>query len=109
MKSFKEYLEEAERRRQPDEDDEPERKPTKDKQKDPFSDFDDLFAPRDDKLPAAPEPERRQEEPPADDVDRRRRASQADTQRAAGGIEPNQRMRDLLGRMRDIENGSTSR
>jgi hypothetical protein len=104
MKSFRNYLYEVERRRQPDEDDDSERKPTKDKQKDPFADFDDLFAPRDDKLPAAPEPERRQEEPPRDDGDRRRRASQADTQRAAGNIAPNQRMRDLLGRMRDIEN-----
>lgn len=105
MKSFRDYLFEAERRRQPEEDDEPERKPTKDKQKDPFADFDDLFAPRDDKLPAAPEPERRQDEPPQQGGDdRRRRASQGDTQRAAGGIEPNQRMRDLLGRMRDIEN-----
>lgn len=104
MKSFRDYLSEAERRRQPEEDDEPERKPTKDKQKDPFSDFDDLFSPRDDKLPATPEPERRQDdEPQAGDGDRRRRASQADTQRAAGGIEPNQRMRDLLGRMRDID------
>lgn len=104
MKSFRDYLSEAERRRQPEEDDEPERKPTKDKQKDPFSDFDDLFAPRDDKLPAAPEPERsRDDEPQAGDRDRRRRASQADTQRAAR-IEPNQRMRDLLGRIRDIEN-----
>lgn len=105
MKSFRDYLIEAERKRQPEEDDEPERKPTKDKQKDPFSDFDDLFAPRDDKLPAAPEPERRQDEPsPQGGDDRRRRASQSDTQRAAGSIEPNQRMRDLLGRMRDIEN-----
>ncbi len=103
MKAFRDYLAEAERRRQPGEDDEPERKPTKDKQKDPFSDFDDLFAPRDDKLPAAPEPERRRDQPQGGDRDQRRRASQSDTQRAAGGIEPNQRMRDLLGRMRDID------
>jgi hypothetical protein len=103
MKTFKDYLSEAERRRQPKEDDESERKPTKDKQKDPFSDFDDLFQPRDDKLPATPEPERRQDQPQDGDRDQRRRANQADTQRAAGGIEPNQRMRDLLGRMRDID------
>ena len=34
MKSFRNYLYEVERRRQPDEDDDSERKPTKDKQKD---------------------------------------------------------------------------
>jgi hypothetical protein len=103
MKAFRDYLDEAEGKKKP-KDGEDSSKPTKDK--DDLSAFDDLFAPKPDQPLANREPDRAQE-PPADDATNnapeRRRASQSDTLRAAGSVQPNQRMRDLLGRMRDID------
>jgi hypothetical protein len=103
-KTLKDYFIEAERRKKPNE---PEGtpKPTQDKEHDPFSAFDNLFAPKQDHLPAQHN-EPRQEpphhnEPQAGDP-RQHRASQADTQRATSGIH-HPGMRDLLNRMRDIE------
>lgn len=90
MKKFKDYLQETEKRK------------TGTKTR-PATDW-SFELPNDDNLPAAPAPEPEREQPrnePQDD--NRRRASQRDTLRATGNIEPNQRMRDLLGRMRDIE------
>jgi hypothetical protein len=103
MKAFRDYLDEAEGKKKP-KDGEDSSKPTKDK--DDFGAFDDLFAAKPDQPLANREPDRAQE-PPADDATNnapeRRRASQSDTLRAAGSVQPNQRMRDLLGRMRDID------
>jgi len=102
MKSFKDYLAEAERKKKP-EDGEGAAKPTKDK--DDWSAFDNMFSPQQDQPLANREPDREPEgdrERPAGDNPERRRASQRDTQRAAGNIH-NPRMQDLLGRMRDIE------
>ena len=95
MKQFRDYLREAGEKK---------KQQLKDKGQTDWSAFDNLFGtPNDSNLPAgAPEPEQPRDEPHGD-APQQRRASQADTQRAAGRIEPNQRMRDLLGRMRDIE------
>lgn len=102
MKTFRDYLREATRNPQQAADDEPERaKPTKDK--DDWSSFDDLFTPKQDQPLANREPEPARDEPQGDDNDNRRRASQQDTLRATQNIEPTDRMRNLLGRMRDIE------
>jgi hypothetical protein len=100
MKNFRDYLAEAERKKKKAQDGENEPRPTKDKEHD--WDFGDPFAAQPDQPLATrdPEQERSRDEPQAPE---RRTASQRDTQRAAGRIEPNQRMRDLLGRMRDIE------
>lgn len=105
MKSFKDYLEEADRKRQDAEDDPERPKKTKEKDDTDWSGLDDLFAPKADNPLVPQEPERNQERPeePGGE-DPRRRASQRDTQRAAGNVTPNDRMRDLLSRMRDIEN-----
>lgn len=54
----------------------------------------------DDKPPAAVDPEQPKSEPQAPSI---KKASQSDTLRATAGITPNERMRDLLSRMRDIE------
>jgi hypothetical protein len=98
MKTFKDYLREA--------DEDKKKTKTKTKDKTDWSGLDDLFTPKSDNLPAAPtpEPERRDEPQGEPDAPQQRRASQRDTQRAAGNVAPNDRMRDLLGRMRDIEN-----
>jgi hypothetical protein len=95
MKTFRDYLEETEKK-------------TKTKYQTTDTDWsglDDLFKPKADQ-PLAKinnDPKDQDDEPSVDDGDRRKKASQRDTLRAAGNIEPNQRMRDLLGRMRDIE------
>lgn len=85
-------------------DDEPNRRPSKTKEKDPWSDLDDIFAPKADQPLSKVEPEKDQDEP-ADtpDNDRRNKVSQADTLRAAGNITPTDSMRDMMSRMRDIE------
>ena len=104
MKTFRDYLLEATRATQQADDEDPDRaKPTKDK--DDWSSFDDLFSPKQDQPLAnrEPEPEQARDEPPAGNDDNRRRASQRDTLRATQNIAPTDRMRDLLGRMRDIE------
>ena len=100
MKTFRDYLAEAEPKKKKAQNGENEPKPTKDKEYD--WDFGDPFAPRPDQPLATRDPE---QEPPRDEpqAPERRVASQRDTQRATANIEPNQRMRDLLGRMRDIE------
>jgi hypothetical protein len=103
MKAFRDYLDEAEGKKKP-KDGEDSSKPTKDK--DDFGAFDDLFAPKPDQPLANREPEADRNSRPADNEPQspeRRRASQSDTLRAAGSVQPNQRMRDLLGRMRDID------
>ena len=78
---------------------------TKDKTADTdWSGLDDLFKPKADQPLAKKEPESDDREPEADaDQDRRKKVSQADTQRAAAGITPTDRMRDLMSRMRDID------
>lgn len=54
----------------------------------------------DDKPPAAIDPEQPKSEPQSPSI---KKASQSDTLRATAGITPNERMRDLLSRMRDID------
>jgi hypothetical protein len=86
MKSLRDYLAEAETK-------------TKTKSK---VDTDWAFADPVDQPLTRQEPERDADrDEPARDT--RKKASQRDTQRATANIEPNQRMRDLLGRMRDID------
>ena len=104
MKSFRDYLQEAERKKD-DEEGKDKSRPVKDKEKSPWDDLDNLFQPQADnplttpnKPEREPEPERNQEP----DRPEMRRAGQRDTQRAAGNIN-NPRMHDLLSRMRDIE------
>ncbi len=94
MKTFRDYLEETEKKTK-----------TKDQATDTdWSGLDDLFKPKADQPLAKKEPEKGQDEPAADtDGDRRKKARQSDTQRAAGGIAPTDRMRDLMSRMRDID------
>jgi hypothetical protein len=101
MKKLEDYLREAERKKKP-KDSEGEAKPTK--ERDPFSAFDNLFTPKQDQpLANRPdEPARDEPQGNAPQHDPRNRASQRDTQRAAGNIN-NPRMGDLLSRMRDIE------
>jgi len=100
MKTFRDYLREA---------DEDKKSQTKTKEKDPdvdWSGLDDLFKPKGPSDLTAPDqkPEKDQDEPAADtDGDRRRKARQSDTLRAASGITPTDRMRDLMSRMRDID------
>jgi hypothetical protein len=71
-----------------------------------WSGLDDLFKPKGPSDLTAPEkpkdrePDDDQAEP---DRDPRQRARQSDTQRAAAGITPTDRMRDLMSRMRDID------
>ena len=95
MKTFRDYIKEAEKSKTQ----------TKDKTADAdWSGLDDLFKPKADQPLTKKEPESDDQEPEAGaDQDRRKKASQADTQRAAAGVTPTDRMRDLLGRMRDIE------
>lgn len=100
MKTFKEYLNEAEKKKTQ----------TKDKEADAdWSGLDDLFKPKADQplstidspgvdAGAADEPEQ----------DRRKKVSQQDTLRAAGNVTPTDRMRDLMSRMRDIESDDDS-
>lgn len=89
MKSFRDYLAEADKKK------------TKTQEK-PKVDLDWEFSDPVDQPIARrePEPEQPRDEPQGDS---RRKAGQSDTLRATQNIEPNQRMRDLLGRMRDIE------
>ena len=102
MKTFRDYLAEAERKKKKAPDGEHEPKPTKDKEH--VWDFGDPFAPQPDQPLATRDPEQTRDRPRDEpQAPERRVASQRDTQRAAGRVEPNQRMRDLLGRMRDIE------
>jgi hypothetical protein len=54
----------------------------------------------DDKPPATIEPEKPKDKPKTPSL---KKASQSDTLRATAGITPNERMRDLLSRMRDID------
>jgi hypothetical protein len=101
MKKLEDYLKEAERKKKSTDSDS-ESKPTK--ERDPFGAFDDLFAPKPDQ-PLANRPEEPARDEPQGDApqrDPRNRASQRDTQRAAGNIN-NPRMGDLLSRMRNIE------
>ena len=102
MKTFRDYLAEAEPKKKKTQNGENEPKPTKDKEDD--WDFGDPFEPRPDQPLDTRDPEQQGDGPRGEpQAPERRVASQRDTQRAAGRVEPNQRMRDLLGRMRDIE------
>jgi hypothetical protein len=98
MKTFRDYLREAEGD-----------KKTDTKVKDPdaaWSDLDDLFKPKAPSDLVKSEPEKsKDQDNDADQTarDDRRKSSQADTLRAAGGITPTDRMRDMLSRMRDID------
>ena len=96
MKTFLDYLEEAEKKTK-----------TKDQEADAdWSGLDDLFKPRDEQPLARinDDPQDQDDEPAADtDSDRRKKASQRDTLRATAEINPTDRMRDLMSRMRDIE------
>jgi hypothetical protein len=89
MKSFRVYLKEAERKKQK----------LKDKEVDWFG-SDDIFKQQDDQPLSTIAGQDDSEVPTAD---ARNKVSQRDTLRATQTVEPNQRMRDLLGRMRDIE------
>lgn len=111
MKSFRDYLEEAERslnkiqEAQPKkkEDDKPQSKPVKDKED--WSELDDLFSPKADQplTTIDPKSEKNKDEPKDSDPDVRKKVGQADTQRVAGNITPSDQMRDMMSRMRDIE------
>jgi hypothetical protein len=106
MKTFRDYLKEASKTQQ-QADDEPERsKPVKDKEKDDWSDLDDLFAPKADQplTTVDPKSEKNKDEKPKDDrPDVRKKVGQSDTQRATSNITPSDQMRDMMSRMRDIE------
>jgi hypothetical protein len=98
MKSFKEYVIEEDKKK---------RTQQKEKPSADWSSFDDFFNQRPDQLPSAPQ-QNQPEEPRADqhhepEDPRQRRASQSDTHRATRNITPNDQMRDMLGRMRNIE------
>lgn len=94
MKTFKDYLNEA----------------TKTKTKDSDVDWgglDDLLKSKADQ-PLTKVDDKEKDRDPEDsdsqtDTDARRKVDQRTTQRATSGITPSDRMRDLLGRMRDIE------
>jgi hypothetical protein len=96
MKSLKDYIFEEDKKK---------KTKTKDQEAD-WSGLDDLFNKPADQLPAAPsrEPEREPEAPDAPNTPPLRRASQQDTLRRAGNITPTDDMRNMLNRMRDIEN-----
>lgn len=66
-------------------------------------DLDNILNP-DDKPIATSKPEEPKAEPEQPQL---KKASQSDTLRATSGITPNERMRDLMSRMRDIENDPT--
>jgi len=94
MKSFKDYLQEAEKKTKTD---------TKSDDAD-WSGLDDLFKSKSDQPLTKKEPEQDRDNPAADtDNDRRKKSRQSDTLRATGNITPTDRMRDMLGRIRDIE------
>jgi len=79
---------------------------TKDKEADAdWSGLDDLFKPKADQPLSTIDSPRRDDGDvePEQDRDLRKKSSQRDTQRASAGITPTDRMRDLMGRMRDIE------
>lgn len=82
-------------------------KKTTTKTKDQTTDWDALdalFAPRADQpLSTIDAPQQDPERAASDNTDMRSRSSQVNTQRTAGQVAPTQRMRDLMGRMRDIE------
>lgn len=106
MKSFKDYLAEADRKQQGSDDpDKP--KKVKDKEADAdWSGLDDLFKPKADQpLSTIDSPSRDDGDSDTDkpEQDKRKKASQQDTLRAAGNVTPTDRMRDIMSRMRDIE------
>lgn len=104
MKSFKDYLEEADRKQQGSDDpDQP--KKVKDKEADAdWSGLDDLFKPKADQpLSTIDSPSRDDGDSDKPEQDKRKKASQQDTLRAAGNVTPTDRMRDIMSRMRDIE------
>jgi len=94
MKTFRDYLAETDKKKTK----------TDTKDKTDWDALDDLFKKKDTSVSATPAQDTPQDapqgEPPAPEL---RRAGQSDTRRATQNIEPNQRMRDLLGRMRDID------
>jgi hypothetical protein len=95
MKTFKDYLEEAEKKTK-----------TKDREADAdWSGLDDLFKSKTDQpLSTIDSPNRDDgNTEPGQNRDMRKKASQRDTQRAASGVTPTDRMRDIMSRMRDIE------
>jgi hypothetical protein len=109
MKSFKDYLAEADRKQQgADEPDQP--KKVKDKEADAdWSGLDDLFKPKvDQPLSTIDSPSRDDGGSDEPEQDKRKKASQKDTLRAAGNVTPTDRMRDLMSRMRDIESDDDS-
>lgn len=109
MKSFKDYLAEADRKQQgADEPDQP--KKVKDKEADAdWSGLDDLFKPKADQpLSTIDSPSRDDGDSDEPEQDKRKKASQKDTLRAAGNVTPTDRMRDLMSRMRDIESDDDS-
>ena len=87
MKSFREYLAEAEKK-------------TKTKTK---PDVDWSFEPPADQPLANREPERADEPANEPDTPKIKKASQADTLRATSNMQPTDQMRNMLSRMRDIE------
>ena len=95
MKTFRDYLGEAEKK-------------TDTKVKDADVDWaglDDLFKPKADQpLTKADDKEKDQSsDEPESDRDLRKKVDQRTTQRASAGITPTDRMRDLISRMRDID------
>ena len=112
MKSFRDYLQEAEeslygiQEAQPKKQDDEDKKSKPVKDKDDWSELDDLFAPKADQplTTIDPKSEKNKDEKPKDsEPDVRKKVGQADTQRAAGNITPSDQMRDMMSRMRDIE------
>ncbi len=107
MKSLKNYLQESGWYIGSDVAEE-DKKKTKTKSQDTdWSDLDDLFRPKSDqpltRIDDNPDEPNRDAEEPRNTDPRGRAANQSDTLRATRNIQPNDRMRDLLGRMRDIE------
>jgi hypothetical protein len=98
MKTFKDYLQEAERKKAPDE--EPKKKTTT-QDRPNINLGPDLNAPQDQPLANRPE-EPRTPPPETPQAPQQKKSSQADTLRKTSGIH-NPRMGDLLSRMRDIE------
>lgn len=103
MKSFRDYLIEFGLFGRVSEEDDKKKTKTKSKDAD-WSDLDDLFKPKADQPLTKVEPDsNREPEEPRNTDPRSRTASQSDTLRATRNIQPTDRMRDLLSRMRDIE------
>ena len=102
MKSFRDYLLETGFVLS-----EEDKKKTKIKDKEADADWsglDDLFKPKSDQpLSTIDSPKRGDGDSPEQERDVRKKASQRDTLRATSNINPTDRMRDLMSRMRDIE------